>query len=150
MTADEIKKEGDASSGGDKEETVKELPKELPKGIDAEPAKDGGSMVAFVGGPALKEAGADSGRRIRMTPGFEDGYCDVCREKKAVRLILEFVNGKIMRKAGVCEKCGDSNQNLSGEELIKEYGQEFHEDAEAERMKKKEEKDADARKDPSI
>ena len=121
VAADEIKKDGEGS--GDKEEAAKEM----PEVIDAGPAEEGGSMVAFVGGPAaINEVDAKSGRRIFTTPGFEDGYCDVCREKKAVRLILEFVNGKIKKKLGLCDACKESksNQNLNVDDLIKEYGKE--------------------------
>jgi len=101
-------------------------------------SESGGSMVAVVGGPVC-ETKDESGYHIRITPGFEDGYCDVCCEKKAVRLVLEFVNGKLKRKAGVCDACGNSQK--SGEDLIKEYGKEPE--------LKEEEEDAEARKDPS-
>lgn len=115
-----------------------------PKAVAAE-EKDGkppecSSMVAVVGGPVCDTKG-ESGHHIRITPGFEDGYCDVCCEKKAVRLVLEFVNGKLKRKAGVCEACSNSSQK-SSEDLIKEYGKEPE-------LKEEKEKDAEARKDPS-
>jgi len=105
-------------------------------------SEEGGSMVTVVGGPVC-ETKDESGRHVRLTPGFEEGYCDVCCEKKAVRLVLEFVNGKLKRKAGVCGECVDSIQK-STEDIINEYGKEESGIAAAD-----EKVEAEKNKDPS-
>lgn len=88
-------------------------------------AKEAAAPVKIIGGNEKGEENLvrkQEGSHIKLTPDFQEGYCDVCQEDARVRLILKYVNGKLSRQVGICEKCAKDHPNDHVDRILAEYG----------------------------